>query len=119
MMRYDAEGRKNLDLVQAEAARKLAEIHQMLAPGIEAPFADEELQRQAHRHMAALPPAEQEKFKQRAIVAYAQLQRLIAEMSRHLSDVGDELRKVNNQSRAVGAYAQTAKKTGRRSPYAF
>ncbi|MTJ82609.1 MAG: hypothetical protein F8N37_16595 [Telmatospirillum sp.] len=108
-MRYDAEQRKMLDLMQARAARKLDEIHQILAPGIAQSAGEEELRRQADAHMASLPPEEQEKLRLKAIVAYSQLERLISEMSEHLADIGDELKRVNSQSRAVGAYSRTVK----------
>ncbi len=114
-MRYDGEGQKSLTLLQTQAARKLAEIHRLLAPDVAAPIAPEELRRISERRMAALPPGEREKLKNKAIVAYSQLERLMAEMSRHLADIGEELHKVNRQSRAVGAYSQAAR-MGRRVP---
>lgn len=117
-MRYDGDGQKSLNLLQAQAARKLAEIHQMLAPGAAAPIAPEDLRRMSERRMAELSPGEREKLRSKAIVAFSQLERLMTEMSRHLTDIGEELRKVNRQSRAVGAYSQAAK-MGRRASVAL
>ncbi len=117
-MRYDTEGRRSLDLVQAKAARKLAEIHQMLAPGTVAPCSAEDLRRIAEDRMAALPPGDRETLRLKAIVAYSELERLMTEMSQHLTDIGQELRKVNRQSRAVSAYSQAATMS-RRGPYAL
>jgi hypothetical protein len=117
-MRYDGDNQKSLNLLQTQAARKLAEIHRMLAPGVAVPVAPADLQRISERRMATLPAGEREKLKNKAIVAYSQLERLMAEMSQHLTDIGEELRKVNHQSRAVGAYSQAAR-MGRRTSAAL
>lgn len=117
-MKYDDEGRKALDLVQARAACKLAEIHRLLAPGLEAPFSYEELQRLAEGRMAEMSPVERETLRRRAIVAYAELQQLMDEMSRYLADIGEELRKVTRHSQGVGAYSQ-APGARARQPYAL
>ncbi len=117
-MRYDGDGQKSLTLLQTQAARKLAEIHQMLAPGATALLAPEELKSISERRMAELSPTEREKLKSKAIVAFSQLERLMSEMSQHLTDIGEELRKVNRQSRAVGAYSQAAR-MGRRASAAL
>jgi hypothetical protein len=112
-MRYDGDGRKSLKLLEIQAARKLAEIHRMIAPGLTAPVGLEDLQRVSQSHMAELSPVDREKLKSKAIVVFAQLERLMIEMSHHLADIGEELRKVNHQSRAVSAYSQSAR-LGRR-----
>lgn len=114
-MRYDDEGRKSLDLLQRQAARKLAEIHRLVAPGLAAPVEPEELRRLSQLRMAELPPGEREKLKARAIVAVSHLERLMAEMSAQLANISEELRKVNRQSQGVGAYSKTAR-MGRRNP---
>ena len=108
-MKYDADGRKALDLMQAQAACKLAEIRQLIAPGTTSPLAYDDLQRTAASRTAQLPAAEREALRLKAMVAYGELERLMAEMSRHLNDIGDELRKVNHHSRAATAYGQTAR----------
>lgn len=118
-MRYDAEGRKRLEMVELRASRKLAEIQELLVPGAGAPLPNEALREGAMRHMAELPPAEQEILRKQAYVAYAQLQEIIAELSQNLGEIGEELRKVNVQSQGVGTYGHVARKTGRRSPYLF
>ena len=105
-MKYDADGRKALEQVQARAACKLAEIHQLIAPGLTAPFTFEQLHRIAEERMAGLPPAEREVLRRKALVAYSELERLIEEMSQHLADIGSELRKVTQHNRAASAYAQ-------------
>jgi hypothetical protein len=117
-MLYDGDGQKSLTLLQTQAARKLAEIHQMLAPGSTAPVGPEDLQKISERRIADMSPGERERMKSKAIVAFSQLERLMAEMSQHLTDIGDELRKVNRQSRAVSAYSQTAR-MGRRNSAAL
>jgi hypothetical protein len=117
-MRYDEDGQTSLNLLQAQAARKLAEIHRMLAPGVPAPVDPQDLRRISQARLAEMSPAERERMKGKAIVAISHLERLMAEMSQHLSDIGEELRKVNRQSRAVGAYAQTAR-MGRRNAVAL
>lgn len=108
-MTYDADGRKALDLVQVRAVRKLEEIHRLLAPGQTPPLSEDDLRRAAHEHMASLPSEEKEKLRLKAMVAFGQLERLMAEMSQHLSAIGDELNKVNRQSRALGAYGQASR----------
>jgi hypothetical protein len=108
-MKFDGDGRKTLDLVQAQAARKLAEIHQLIAPGTTSRLAYDDLQRTAAARMAQLPAAEREALRRKAMVAYSELERLMAEMSRHLNDIGEELRKVNHHSRAATAYGQTVR----------
>ncbi len=105
-MKYDADGRKALEQLQAHAARKLAEIHQLIAPGLTAPFTFEQLHRLAEERMAGLPAAEREALRRKAMVAYSELERLIEEMSRHLVDIGDEMRKVSQHNRGVSAYSQ-------------
>lgn len=117
-MKFDDEGRKALDLVQARAACKLAEIHRLLAPGLVAPFSYDELQRMAEGRMAEMSPAEREKLRGKAIVAYAELRQLMDEMSRYLADIGEELNKVTRHSQATGAYSQ-ARRPGARQPYAL
>jgi hypothetical protein len=108
-MKYDADNRSALDMMQAKAARKLAEIHQILAPGIGAPASEADLRDKADAHMASLPPAERERLRLKAIVAYSQLERLMSEMSGHLTEIGDELKRVNRQSRAVTAYSRVSR----------
>jgi len=117
-MRYDKDGQSSLNLLQTQAARKLAEIHQLLAPGLDAPVTEDDLRRASESRMAELPPGEREKLRSKAIVAMSHLERLMAEMSQHLTDIGEELRKVNRQSRAVGAYNQAAR-IGRRNSVAL
>jgi hypothetical protein len=108
-MSFGAERRKDLDLVQARAACKLAEIHQLLAPGLVAPFSLDELQRLAENRMADMSPTEREALRQKAIVACAEIQTLMAEMSRYVEDISDELNKVNRHGRVISAYAQAAR----------
>jgi hypothetical protein len=117
-MRYDEDGQKSLNLLQTQAARKLAEIHRMLAPGAAAPVDPQDLRRIALSRLAEMSPGERERMKGKAIVAISHLERLMAEMSQHLTDIGEELRKVNRQSRAVGAYSQAAR-MGRRNAVAL
>jgi hypothetical protein len=117
-MRYDGDGQKSLNHLQTQAARKLAEIHRMLAPGLAVPVSQYDLQRMAEHRMDELPPVEREKLRGKAIVALSQLERLMAEMSQHLTEIGEELRKVNRQSRAVSAYNNVAR-MGRRNPVAL
>ena len=105
-MKYDAAGKTELEQVEARVARKLAEVHHMLAPGLAAPFTLDELQKAAELRMASLPPAEQERLRLRAIVAYAELEQVIEELSLHLAAIGDELHKVSHHSRAATAYGR-------------
>ncbi len=105
-MKYDGEGKAELEQVDARVARKLAEIHQLLAPGLAAPFTIDELQRAAEARMGGLPPAEQQRLRLKAIVAYAELEQIIEELSQHVADIGAELRTVSHHSRAVTAYNQ-------------
>jgi hypothetical protein len=95
-----------LTLLQGRVACKLAEIHQMLAPGVCEPISPELLQAQADRHMASLPPVAQEKLRLKALVAFAELQRLSAEMARHLNALTVEMNKVSRHKRAAVAYHQ-------------
>jgi hypothetical protein len=111
-MRYKADSGKALNLLQARAACKLAEIHQLLVPGVATPTSADVLHRRAVARMAALPPAEQERLKLRAVIAYAELERLIAEMVSHLADIGAELTKVTRHHRAVIAYHKTQRSSG-------
>jgi hypothetical protein len=110
-MRHEQARKETLQHLQTQAARKLAEIHQMLAPGMLAPANEDELRRAADDHMARLSPGEREKLRMKAIVAYSQLDRLMKEMSEHLAEIGDELKRVNRQSRAVTAYSQISRMT--------
>ncbi len=97
-----------LSLLQGRVTCKMAEIHQMLAPGVVEPVSAEQLQDRADRHMASLPPAEQEKLRMKAIVAYAELERLTAEMALQLDTLTDEMNKAVRNRRAAVAYRQTA-----------
>ena len=105
-MKYDAAGKTELEQVEARVARKLAEIHQMLAPGLAVPFTLDELQRAAETRMAVLPAADQERLRLKAIVAYAELEDIIEELSQHLAGIAAELHKVSHHSRAATAYGQ-------------
>ena len=97
-----------LPLLRGRVACKMAEIHQMLAPGVVEPVRAEELQERAERHMASLPPAEQEKLRLKALVAYAELERLSAEMAIHLDALTDEMNKAARNKRAAVAYRQVS-----------
>lgn len=97
-----------LSRLKGRVACKMAEIHQMLAPGIVEPFRAEELQDRAERHMASLSPAGQEKLRMKAIVAYAELERLSAEMAVQLDALTDEMNKAVRNRRAALAYRQAS-----------
>jgi hypothetical protein len=98
--------KNRLALLQGRVACKMAEIHQMLAPGVVEPVSPEELQARADRHMASLPPEGQEKLRMKAIVAYAELERLSAEMAIQLDYLTDEMNKATRNRRAAVAYRQ-------------
>ena len=100
--------KNRLARLQGRVACKMAEIHQMLAPGVVEPVAPEELQAHAERHMASLPPAEQEKLRMKALVAYAELERLSAEMAIELDCLTDEMNRAARNRRAAVANRQTA-----------
>jgi hypothetical protein len=107
--------KNRLALLQGRVACKMAEIHQMLAPGVVEPVAPEELQARADRHMASLPPVEQEKLRMRALVAYAELERLSAEMAIQLDCLTDEMNKAVRNKRAAIAYRQASGAAGSHS----
>ena len=107
------ERRKETDLVQQRAARKLAEIGQLLVPGDTTLLSAEELLRRAEVRLAELPPVEREKTMQRALVAYSELDQLIAEMTNCQGAVADELRRMSTHSKGIGAYAQAARTRAR------
>jgi hypothetical protein len=111
-MVQDSYDKSRLSLLQGRVTCKMAEIHQMLAPGVIEPVRPEELQARADRHMAALPPAEREKLRMKAIVAYAELERLTAEMALQLDTLTDEVNKAVRNRRAAVAYRQTAGAAG-------
>ena len=104
--------KNRLTLLQGRVACKMAEIHQMLAPGVVEPVAPEELQARADRHMASLPPAEQEKLRMKALVAYAELERLSAEMAIQLDYLTDEMNRAARNRRAAFAYRQATGAAG-------
>jgi len=101
-----------LTRLQGRVACKLAEIHQMLAPGSCAPIEPEMLQFLADRHMASLSPAEQDKLRLKALVAYAELQSLSAEMNRQLELLSSEMNKVSRHKRAATAYRSVPRSAG-------
>jgi hypothetical protein len=105
-MAKDSYDKTLLSLLQGRVACKMAEIHQMLAPGVVEPVAAEELQQRATRHMASLPPAEQEKLRMKAVVAYAELERLSAEMAIQLDALTEEMNRAVRNRRAAMAYRQ-------------
>jgi hypothetical protein len=107
-MVQDSYDKNRLALLQGRVACKMGEIHQMLAPGVIEPVHPEELQARADRHMASLPPSEREKLRMKAIVAYAELERLTAEMAMALDCLTDELNKAARNRRAAVAYRLTA-----------
>jgi hypothetical protein len=107
-MAQDSFDKNLLSLLQGRVACKMAEIHQMLAPGVVEPVSAEELQERADRHMASLPPADQEKLRLKALVAYAELERLSAEMAIQLDALTDELNKAVRNRRAAFAYRQAS-----------
>jgi hypothetical protein len=108
-MTYDKD---ELTRLQGRVACKLAEIHQMVAPGVAAPISAELLQREADRHMESLAPEQQEKLRLKALVAFAELQRLSAEMSQQLDALTIEMNKVARHKRAVSAYRQVPRVAG-------
>jgi hypothetical protein len=111
-MREATYDKNALTRLQGRVACKLAEIHQMLAPGVCSPISAEMLQEQADRHMASLPPAEQDKLRLKALVAYAELQRLSGEMNRQLEALHAEMNKVARHKRAATAYRSVPRVAG-------
>jgi len=111
-MREETYDKDTLIRLQGRVSCKLAEIHQMLAPGSSAPIAPEMLQSLADRHMESLDPAEQEKLRLKALVAYAELQHLSAEMNRQLEVLSLEMNKVARHKRASTAYRHIPRNTG-------
>ncbi len=107
--------KNRLTLLQGRVACKMAEIHQMMAPGVVEPVAPEELQARAERHMASLPPDERAKLRMKALVAYAELERLSAEMAIQLDYLTDEMNKAVRNKRAAIAYRQSAGVAGSHS----
>ena len=103
-MLFNDEGKKALQLLQARAACKLAEVRRLLAPDLEAPCTPEKLLEVAEERLATLPPLQQEKIRLKAVVAYAELEQLMAEMSRYVVEVGNELHAVRARTQAVNAY---------------
>ena len=107
-MAKDSYDKNLLSLLQGRVACKMAEIHQMLAPGAVEPIRPEELQARADRHLASLPPADRDKLRMKAIVAYAELERLSAEMAVQLDALTDEMNKAVRNRRAALAYRQAS-----------
>jgi hypothetical protein len=107
-MAKDSYDKNLLSLLQGRVTCKMAEIHQMLAPGVVEPVSAEELQERADRHMASLLPADQEKLRLKALVAYAELERLSAEMAIQLDALTDEMNKAVRNRRAAIAYRQAS-----------
>jgi hypothetical protein len=104
-MRFDNEdGKKALNLLTARVSCKLAEVHRLLAPHLEAPYTPAQLLDAAEQHLASLPPVQQEKVRMKAVVAYAELEQLIAEMTHCVAGLGDELQAVRVRTRAANAY---------------
>jgi hypothetical protein len=103
-MLYDDDGRKALELLKARAACKLAEIHQILAPGVPEPCSMDELQKIAEGRLARMSEDEGNRLRLKAMVAYAELDRLVTEMTRHLDEIGEELTRVNRRNQALEAY---------------
>lgn len=111
-MAKDSYDKNLLSLLQGRVACKMAEIHQMLAPGVVEPIRAEELQERADRHMASLSPDEQEKLRMKALVAYAELERLSAEMAIQLDALTDEMNRAVRNRRAAIAYRQASGAAG-------
>ena len=107
------ERKKEIDLVQQRTALKLAEISELLAPGVMVSSTGEELLRLAEARLAGLPPVERERTMQRALVAYGELDRLIAELTYQRDAVAEELHRMSSHSKGIGAYAQAARTRGR------
>jgi hypothetical protein len=106
-MRERTFDKQALTLLQGRVACKLAEINQMVAPGITEPFTQDELQARADRHMDSLAPMDQEKLRLRAIVAYAELERLTEDMTRQLDLLSEEITRMTRTKRANSAYRNT------------
>ena len=111
-MRFDDEGKEELKLLQARAACKLAEVRRLLAPDMEAPYTAARLREAAEARLATLPPSQQERLRVRAVVAYAELEDLVAEMARRVSEVGTELNAARARTRASHAYRSALGQTG-------
>ncbi len=124
-MLFNDEGKKALNLLQARAACKLAEVRRLLAPDLEAPYTPEQLLEVAEARLATLPPLQQEKIRMKAVVAYAELEQLMAEMSRHVVEVGNELHAVRARARrrtpigALRVRPSTSTPRSRRKPMAY
>ena len=104
----DSYDKNLLSLLQGRVTCKMAEIHQMLAPGVVEPISAFDLQDRADRHMASLPQLEQDKLRMKALVAYAELERLSAEMAIQLDALTDEMNRAVRNRRAAFAYRQAS-----------
>jgi hypothetical protein len=111
-MRFDGEGRCELDLLRSRASRKLAEIHKMLAPDLREPFTAAELLETAESRFAQLAAPEKDKLRMRVIVAYAELEQLTARMAKCLNEIQDELHKIQLLSRVHAAYRRAPRLVG-------
>ena len=111
-MAKDGYDKNLLSLLKGRVACKMAEIHQMLAPGVVEPIRAEELQERATLHMASLPPDQQERLRLKALVAYAELERLTAEMAVQLDALTDEMNRAVRNRRAAFAYRQASGAAG-------
>jgi hypothetical protein len=111
-MAKNAYDKNLLSLLQGRVACKMAEIHQMMAPGVVEPVSAADLQERAERHMASLPPHEQETLRLKALVAYAELERLSAEMAIQLDALTDEMNRAVRNRRAAFAYRQASGAAG-------
>jgi len=95
-----------LEMLQGRVACKLAEIRQILVPGLVGEVDADALQLLAERHLESLAPDLQDKLRVKAIVAFAELERLSAEMTRQLDIVAAEMKKVCRHRQAVLSYRQ-------------
>jgi hypothetical protein len=78
-----------------------------LAPDLDPPYTSARLLAVAEQRFAAMPPAQAQKLRLKAVVAYAELERLIDELSRSIAQISDELRAVRTRTQAINAYRRS------------
>jgi hypothetical protein len=106
-MPIDDDGKRALQVLQARVACKLAEVRCLLAPDLQPPYTSARLLAVAEERLAAMPPAQRQKLRLKALVAYAELEQMIAEMSNGIAQLSEELRAVRTRTQAINAYRRS------------
>ncbi|MDY0240605.1 MAG: hypothetical protein VB101_12940 [Rhodospirillaceae bacterium] len=105
-MKYDETLKQELHRLQNRVDAKMDTVREMVGPAL-ASASPDDLPQLTLACLDQLPPSERKDMQICAAIAHAELQTLLAQMTRHLDQIADEMRETSQYRHAVSAYEQS------------